>query len=381
VEIVENDVVVQQPCPKKIRKPYKIIALGVLVAVAVFFLVWFVFLKRTSSELISPFVSDSDLIDDEYSVSPLTGEKFPKARAEDWYNTRPLGVMVNNYIDARPQSGLIYADIVYEVVAEGGITRFMPFFLTNTPKKIGPVRSTREYYLTIVKELGDAMIMHEGYSPQAKEAIDSWPVRSLFRGGAAATANWRENSSGVAFEHTLYTDGAVLREVGNSLGWEGNRETTMWQFKDDRNAYVDMPEASDITIDFWYKGDYTAIFKYLPDENKYLRFMGYEDGDVPIPHLDGDTKEQIEVTNLVVQFVAESPIVGDDKNRLAYQLVGSGLGLVFVDGKVIEVTWTKESRDERTMFYDLDGNEIKFNRGKFWVSVVPDRNREQVVYY
>ena len=150
--------------------------------------------------------------------------------------------------------------------------------------------------------------------------------------------------------------------------------------KDEVGVYDSYPNANDLFIDFWFKGDYSAIFKYDTENNSYLRSMGYDENDNPIPHADQDTKEQINVKNVIVQYVTESPIPNDPKGRLDYELVGSGTGLVFIDGKVIDVTWNKEARDERTMFYDSDGAEIQFNRGQIWVSVVPDRNIEQVVY-
>ena len=129
--------------------------------------------------------------------APLTGILVSKEKAEEWSNIRPLGVMVNNHVDARPQSGLIDADLVYEIVAEGGITRYLAFFLSNTPEKIGPIRSVREYYLVLVKEMGDAMLMHIGWSPQALVAIESWPVRSLGRGGADF---WRDQAKHASIE-------------------------------------------------------------------------------------------------------------------------------------------------------------------------------------
>jgi hypothetical protein len=151
----------------------------------VLFLLWFFLVKsgKVDKKRLNPVSSNSPVVQTVKITNDLTGEKFTEAEAGSWVNERPLGVMINNHVDARPQSGLIYADLVYEIVAEGGITRFLAFYLTNTPEKIGPVRSTREYYLVLVKELSDAMIMHIGYSPQALEAIDTWPVRSLFRGG------------------------------------------------------------------------------------------------------------------------------------------------------------------------------------------------------
>ncbi|OGC45152.1 hypothetical protein A2V49_02435 [candidate division WWE3 bacterium RBG_19FT_COMBO_34_6] len=373
---------VEEPIKKK--KPIIPIFIGVIAAAVIFSVIWFFILKKDFPKIMrkpSSVVTVDNKTQENLSFNSLTGELVPGESAKDWINTRPLAVMINNHIDARPQSGLISADLVYEIVAEGGITRYLSFFLSDTPEKIGPVRSTREYYLVLVKELGDAMLMHEGYSPQAKEAIDTWPVRSLFRGGAAAVANWRDETRDVAFEHTLYTDGKKLREYSISLGWEGKRDFQSWKFKDDTNKYSLMPQANKVSIDFWYEGDYSAIFTYNVVNNSYLRFLGYDVNGEPIAHFDNEQKDkQIEVKNLIIQFAAESTIDGDEKNRLIYELIGSGNALVFLDGKVIEATWTKADMDGRTLFYDKNGIEIEFNRGKVWICIVPDRNVEQVVY-
>ena len=318
--------------------------------------------------------------------NPLTGEMFSESESAEWKDTRPLGVMINNHTDARPQSGLIFADIVYEIVAEGGITRFLAFYLTETPEKIGPIRSTREYYLVLVKELGDAMLMHEGFSPQALLAIESWPVRSLQRGGASEHFNWRDNPRGVASEHTLYSNGKELKKYGiEKLGWEGKRDVTVWKFHEEIKPTPTpdvcfVGDCKPITIDFWNSGDYSAIWKYNPENNSYMRFTGYDVDGNPIAHRDQETEKQIEVKNIIVQFAIESSIVGDDKNRLEYELIGSGEGLVFMDGGVTNVTWTKDSRDGRTIFYDENGEEFEFNPGKFWISFVPERNKDQVVF-
>jgi len=309
--------------------------------------------------------------------NPITGILYTKEEAAAWAETRPLSVMVNNHVDARPQSGLDKTDIVYEIVAEGGITRFLAFFLTDTPGKIGPVRSAREYYLVIVKELGDAMLMHIGWSPQALVAIESWPVRSLGRGGGTF---WRDTGRNVATEHTAYTNGIELRKKGDELGWAGKKEFESWKFKNDKEGYAEASAASEVSVDFWYKGDYSTFWRYDSGANSYLRFMGYNAQGDPISHMDNESKKQLSAKNVIVQFTAESSIKGDEKNRLDYQLIGSGKGLVFEDGKVIQATWSKELRDSRTKFYDLDGQEIMFNRGNFWVSIVPDRNFEQVKY-
>jgi hypothetical protein len=335
----------------------------------------------------SPFLSadpdSGDKNEKTMAVAPLTGVKFEPKEAEKFIKTRPLAVMVNNHTDARPQSGLIEADLVYEIVAEGGITRFLAFFNSSVPEKIGPVRSTREYYLVLVKELGDAMLMHIGYSPQALEAIESWPVRSLSRGGAQF---WRDEdrlAAGIPTEHTAYVNGKEMLEKGVELGWEGTSEIfESYKFKEDSPVKTEdtTEKASELTIDFWNPGDYSAIWKYDSASNSYLRSMGYDANDQPLAHNDQENKKQISAKNVVVQFAKETSIVGDDKNRLDYELIGSGEGLVFIDGKVYKVTWSKSDRDARTKFYTLDGEEVAFNRGKFWIAIVPDRNIEQVQY-
>jgi hypothetical protein len=365
------------------------VGIGVFSALVVFLVVWFVFLHKPLPGFLQRSASgqngQSQANANDKVVNPITGSEMSQQQAEDWKDVRPVAVMINNYVDARPQSGLNQADFVYEMVAEGGITRFIAFYLNNSPEKVGPVRSTRDYYLVLVKEMGDAMVMHIGWSPQALEAIQTWPVRSLARGGASLGTEyaWRDQkriNEGYALEHTAYTNVAKLRELGDQLGWGGKRDFKVWAFNEDPNKYADYPEAHNISIDFWYKGDYSAIFKYDPEQNDYLRFTGYDENGDPIPHVDAETGEQFRAKNVIVQFAVETPIPGDAKNRLEYELVGSGSAIVFVDGHAVEATWTKEGRDDRTMFYDTNGNEIQFNRGKFWISIVPARNVDQVVY-
>jgi len=231
----------------------------------VLFVAWLILSKTSSGNIVSPFSNNSTVNKETKVMCDLTGEYFTEDQAAYWKDQRPFGVMINNHVDARPQSGLVYADLVYEIVAEGGITRFLAFFLSNTPEKIGPVRSTREYYLVLVKELSDAMIMHIGYSPQALIAIDTWPVRSLFRGGCESLpgCEWRDNPRNVAYEHTAFVNGVKLRELGASLGWEGKGDIRLWKFKDSADKYSQRPSASKVSIDFWTKGDYSSIFTYI----------------------------------------------------------------------------------------------------------------------
>jgi hypothetical protein len=339
--------------------------------------------KSSKSPFLSSNPSNNEKEESPTVSSSITGVKYSPQEAEKFTKIRPLAVMINNHTEARPQSGLIDADLVYEMIAEGGITRFLAFFNSTVPEKIGPVRSTREYYLVLVKEIGDAMLMHIGYSPQALVAIESWPVRSLSRGGADFWRDEARLNAGIATEHTAYVNGKELLNKGLELGWEGTSETfESYTFTDDAPVKAQETEnkATTIKIDFWDAGDYSAEWKYDATGNNYMRFMGYDGAGQPLPHKDQESGKQLTAKNVIVQFAKETNIVGDDKNRLDYELIGSGEGLVFKDGKVYKITWSKQDRDSRTKFYTLDGEEVKFNRGKFWIAIVPDRNTDQVVY-
>jgi hypothetical protein len=365
----------------------------------------FVFIRssKTNREQLKPFFDAVSNVGKKQASStltnPITGEIVPEDQAKDWINLRPIAVMMNNHIFARPMSGISDADVVYEIVAEGGITRFLGVFLSKSPEKVGTIRSTREYYLVLVKELGDAMLMHIGYSPQALRAIETWPVRSLSRlglnceqvlndpKGENCWRNLKRVESDVPWEHTAFGNIKELRKEGEEAGWGGNREIKPWEFKDDTPPPANVAECligecRPISIDFWYRGDYTASFTYDKATNAYLRYTGFEDAEntKPAPTIDENTGQQVRVKNVVVQFVHEEPIAGDEKNRLSYRLEGSGQALVFIDGQVIKSNWTKAGRDERTFFYDLNGQQIKFNRGKFWVSVVSDEKVDNVLY-
>lgn len=352
------------------------IVLGIIIAAAIVFGAYTI-ISGGEFKIVSPLGKNGIGSIGETVQNPLTGEYVSKSKAKDWINLRPLAVMVNNHVDARPQSGLIYADLTYEIVAEGGITRLLPFYMSEKPEKIGPVRSTRDYYLVLVKELGDAMIMHIGWSPQALEAIQTWPIRSLGRGGGTF---WRENPRNVAIEHTAYVNGVDLAKTALEIGWNGIGKFQVWKFKDEMAGYENAAKANEVSIDFWEKGDYSARFVYDSDANEYVRYMGFDADGNWIAHKDQETGEQVKVKDVLVQFVEERPIVGDLKGRLEYDLVGSGQALVFIDGKVIDATWSKEDMESRTLFYDTNGEEIEFNRGHFWISVVPSRNISQVVY-
>lgn len=309
--------------------------------------------------------------------NPLTGEITESEIKPQFLDHKPLGVMINNAVPARPQAGLNKADVIYEIVAEGGITRFLAIYLSELPEKVGPIRSVREYYLVIVKELGDAMLMHIGYSPQAFSKIKDWNVLSLGLAGADFYRDKRGNPD-VATEHTAFASGKDLYTFGEAIKFNSLTPFRSWKFNESLDL-ENLKKANYLQADFWYEGDYSAVFKYDNNTKEYIRYSGIIDSNPQILIDDLDKKE-VRVKNVVFQFANEVPIPNDEKNRLDYELLGSGNALVFRNGIVINAKWKKENLNSRTIFFNNDGKEIEFNRGKIWISIVPSRNENQVKF-
>jgi hypothetical protein len=335
-------------------------------------------------------------------VCPINGAKLTKAEKELWEKRRPLLVMIENHKDSRPQSGLSRADVVYEVVAEGAITRFMGvFYCANAAYALkgdydlGPVRSARTYFLDWASEYGDyPLYVHVG-GAHCSPAYEGGPCKTDPRAQALeqiARYGWLNKDTrsdlnqfalgfkvcrrepdrvgkDVATEHTMYCSSEALwataegRKLTNvnykNQPWD--KTFREWKFKEDEVSGGSVsPE-----FDFWrdYK-DYQVRWDYDRETNTYKRSNGGE------PQIDFNTKEQLAAKNVVVQFTQERGPV-DEIKHLLYDTVGSGKALIFQDGKVIEGKWSKKTRTDRTLFYDAKGKEIQFNRGLIWIEILP----------
>jgi len=275
-------------------------------------------------------------------------------------NMYPVGVMIENLATIRPQAGLVKANVVYEALVEGGITRFLAVFtLTESIDKIGPVRSARPYYIDWVKEL-NAMYAHVGGSPQAMSDIQTKGVINLDQ-FYDPTNFWREKLKR-PIEHNMFTSGRLLTLglAGKDALTEGDFEP--WVFKDDAALSERLDMTNPITIDF-SSASYQVVYQYDRATNTYNRFQADQ------PHVDMDTNEQISPKNVLVQYVKTGLA---DAQRLTMETVGSGDALLFRDGQVIEGSWSKDSVNDRTLFTDASGEPMEFTSGQTWVEVVPD---------
>lgn len=307
---------------------------------------------------------------------------------KDWWSThRPLGVMIENHVDARPQSGLSRADIVYEAVAEGGITRFLAIYYCQDAPLVGPVRSARTYFLDFLSPYADyPLYAHVGgaNTPGPADAIGQigeygWnQLNDLNQFSLGFPTYWRDYERlgrPVATEHTMYSTTTKLwnfaekeRKLTNvddkNVSWDGN--FTPFVFKDDAS---DKGKISP-SYYFWsgmFKNEYTVEWKYDAANNAYLRFNGGKE------HLDLNTNKQLEAKNVVVLFMTEERANDgyEGNQHLLYGTEGKGDMILFQDGKKIEGQWSKKDRESQFKFTDSTGKEMKFNRGQIWFAILP----------
>ncbi|MFH0951872.1 MAG: DUF3048 domain-containing protein, partial [Patescibacteria group bacterium] len=266
-------------------------------------------------------------------------------------NRWPVGIMVENLLSVRPHWGLSDASVIYETLAESGIPRFLVVYdgPGHDVPMIGPVRSARPYYLEWISEY-DGLYAHAGGSPQALQSISGLGINAVNGISSGYQYFWRDPAYGAP--HNLFTNS---EHMGRALRDRELLDKTPtyepWIFKDDP-PLSERPTDDRInpTISF-SSASYEAHYEYDTDRNTYRRFNG---GDEQI---DRNTREPLRVNNIVVVRTPGETSAGE-KGRILINVTGEGTALVFRDGTVIEGTWKKPSRLERTRFYDADNEEI-----------------------
>jgi len=290
--------------------------------------------------------------------APARPEAFP-AIAPPYGGLRlaPLAIMVENAPDARPQSGLGAADIVYEAMAEGGISRFMAVYVGSDETTVGPVRSARHYFVNLAAELGASMV-HVGASPLGYDVLRAAGLRNLDE-TYAHPGFWRSRAR--LAPHNTYTSLKSARDVLDQRASPSPGRWAGFTFKDPSRVYQGSA-APRVALDYQPWG-YLVEYRYDPVEGRYARFM---EG---ARHLDADTQTQIRAAGVAVLRV--SAWVIDAEGRLDMDQVSHGPAAYFVDGVVLEGTWQKPSASDPTRFLDADGNPVRFNPGPLWVQLVP----------
>ncbi len=327
---------------------------------------WLLNTSGTTSPAIADTVPDAPAIVAQYRL--LDGMSATGTQAADW----PAAVMIENLPSVRPQSGLGDAMVVYEALAEGGATRFMALFdpQISAAEKIGPVRSSRPYYIEWLGEY-DALYAHAGGSPKALLVIWEARVKNVEALGPDGKYFWRDHS--IAAPHNLFTSAAELRLALQTKGWLAMKASFLpWTFVDDATVDQRGEDGKSAEFNFSTGKSYLVRWQYQRPTNSYLRY------NAGVPHIDNNTGKQLEAKNVVVQLVDPPELDGTGKGRLDIYVGGTGKAWVFNNGNAIEATWKKLSRTDRTRFYDSAGHEIPMVRGATWVHVVP---KAQAVTY
>lgn len=337
-------------------------------------------------------------------VCPINGAKFNTEERAIWEKRRPITAVIENHLDARPQSGLSKADVIYEAIAEGGITRFLAVFYCGASAqdvRIGPVRSARVHFINWAIEFGGSpLFLHIG---EANNICNNCPGGIKLRGtidprvdalnllgkigwyngtlgndmngetniGVPAIKRDLERIPGAAYEHTVmgFTDAVFDAGIKRGFAYSSTQGVPWdkifipWTFVDDKA--VSDPTASDITIEF-VQGmtDYKVEWKYDSTNNQYLRFNGGK------AHIDMDTGKQLLAKNVVIQYAKMQDLV-DKEYHVLYTVVGTGKAIVFQNGEYVEGTWSKDSLTGKTKFINSKGKEISLVRGVTWIEVVP----------
>jgi hypothetical protein len=279
---------------------------------------------------------------------------------KDNENLLPVAVMIENHIASRPQSGLSRAKIVYEILVESDITRFVAIYdLTEGLDKIGPVRSARSYLIDIAGEYG-AVYSHSGGSPDSLSILRRTDlVFNLDEFFGYNTGYYFRDNNRYA-PHNLYTSSELLLSAKEHYQLSDDSNFDKWKLKDGSISTSD--EEISISIDYSNIPTHQVIWKYIKDYNKYERWQNNN------RHIDADGSV-IEVDNIIVQY-ADTKVI-DSIGRKDINLIGSGMAVIFRDGITIEGSWRKKLSSQRTKFYDEGGNEIELNRGITWIQVVP----------
>jgi hypothetical protein len=324
-----------------------------------------------------------------HAVSRTNGEFIAVGRE----NRHPIAVAIENHTDARPLAGLTSADIIYEALTEGNISRFLAIYANNDVKLLGPVRSARTYFIDWNWEY-DGFYAHCGGNEDALKKIRNEGVKDLdeFWFG---NYYWRDYELGKYAPHNLFTSTEKLWQAAKDQGWNiEDASFESWEFKDEDQTTrrpddqgkkketvggvgifaptdtptptaTPVPPAQTIYINYSGYPAYSPKYIYNLSTNSYDKYD--QTGEL---YKDLNNDKPVSPKNLVVQYV-DRWFLADYENGWAMQTTGSGKAIFFIDGKRIDGRWEKQDQKSRTQFFDNSGNKIRFNPGQIFINIVP----------
>lgn len=275
---------------------------------------------------------------------------------------RPIAVMIDNHKGAWPQAGLNKTYLVYEIIAEGGETRLMALFKGVDVDKIGPVRSSRHYFLDYAME-NDAIYAHYGWSPQAESDISTYKVNNINGITAGEQYFWRIKQK--SSPHNVLTSTKSILKVAEQKGYKTTSASK--SVLNYTNQEVELPGeqvANKVTIP--YSTLHTTSYQYDSQTKRYVRYAR------GVKQTDFETKEPITTKNIIVTFAENYTLQdGENKDRQGLKNTGTKDGYYITNGKAIKITCQKDSRTVKTVYKDAQGNEINVNDGNTYINICP----------
>ena len=275
-------------------------------------------------------------------------------------DVRPIAVMIDNDNEqARPQSGLEEAYLIYEMVVEGGATRFMAIFKNEDTEKIGPVRSSRHYFLDYALENG-AIYTHYGWSPKAQSDISSLGVNNLNGVAGEGDIFWRERKFKGDW-HSAYTSIKNIKSRADERKYSSSapQKNAITYSAEYLNMETDTA-ANSVMLN--YSGKYKTGYTYDTETKLYEKSINGN------PH-EMQSGETVKVKNVIIQLISDTSL-GDGTDRRNVNTTGSGKGYYITDGYCKSITWSKSSRSGQTVYKDEDGNSLTINPGKTIINII-----------
>lgn len=305
------------------------------------------------------------------TLGVLTEEEQPEEKKVQIYSgdKRPIAVMIDNVKEAWPQASINDAYIVYEIIVEGGETRLMALFKNSDADVIGPIRSSRHYFLDYALE-NDAIYAHIGWSPQAQRDISTLGVNNInglyYDSGRARTDDakyWRDTKR--AAPHNCFSCISKLYEVAQSLGYRTTSTSeSVLNYSADEIELQSETVANKVTIPY---SSYTTVkFEYNAETKRYTKYAKNT------KQTDARTGEDITTKNIIITFAGNYTLTdAENKGRQGLKNIGTLDGYYITNGKSIPIKCIKNARNSQTVYQDLEGNEIKVNDGNTFIQICP----------
>lgn len=309
--------------------------------------------KKNATQEVSEGQSEDNVL-----TAGISEKKIKIFNGED----RPIAVMIDNHNQAWPQAGLNKAYLVYEIIVEGGETRLMAVFKGVNVDKIGPVRSSRHYFLDYAME-NDAIYAHYGWSPMAESDIKSYNINNLNGITESTSTFWRVKDKSAP--HNAVTSTEALLKAAKAKGYKTtSTKKSVLNYTTDDVTLEDGQEATSVTIP--HSNLQTVKYVYDEENQVYKRYARNK------AQTDWDTGNSITTKNIIITMCDNYTLDdSENKGRQGLKNIGTFNGYYITNGKAIKIKCIKEARNTQTKYEDLQGNEIKVNDGNTWINICP----------